>query len=295
MKHVVLSDFATEQLKQRAAEREERYASAVKEYEGRLKMRQDRIDSLREEGTQARREGKHLRVVICACAILLARLLKLREVRRRRPVRPEAGVIDEIWRYGHKGEERVLDCLSRHLDDSWTWLGGYHNPGGEIDGILVGNSGVYAFEIKSHKGIVEVDGDNWVRSRFDNYGNLVGFREPMADRGGRSPARQVNGAADRLEAFLSGTMKGCKILRGVVLADDSVTLASVKDPTVDAVILLHSWDLPAMFSKSAMRLTSGEVDRLVRQIVKDHGYWESRRRKNVPGSSGPARDLAPAA
>jgi hypothetical protein len=176
-------------------------------------------------------------------------------------------------------------------------LSGYHNPDGEIDAVLVGREGVYAFEVKNHKGTVECVGDEWTRSKHDNYGNLVVCGEAMVDRGGRSPSQQLNEPADRLQVFLARSITGCRIYRAVVLANERATLGITKNPTV-AIILLDGWDLPAMFGGSAHRLTAGDVDKAVRLIVRDHAYWEGRRaRKNARGgwNAVPGSQMAPAA
>jgi len=63
-------------------------------------------------------------------------------------------------------------------------ISGYHNPGGEVDQLLVGPSGVLAVEIKFINGKVFCDGDSCWRDKYDKYGNLVQESVPISDRRG---------------------------------------------------------------------------------------------------------------
>ena len=298
MQHIVLSDHTADQIKRRQAERENNYNAAAAEYTGRLQVRQARIDSLAELRTRAKEQGRHLRAAGYTCEILLARLGKMFGAWRDRPVMAQEGLDAVLWKNGHEGEERVRDYLGQCLDDSWTWLGGYHNPGGEIDTLLVGPSGIYAMEIKNYKGVIECDGDEWWRDKHDNWGNLVRRHEAIADRGGRGPSKQLNAPADRLEAFLARTAgAGCRISRVVVFSDETATIGSARNITVDGIFLLRDWDVQATLDRSQVRWTPEDVGRAVRQIMRDHAYWERRRNCRHapdPTNAGPAPTPAPA-
>jgi len=295
MQHIVLSDHPGDQIKRRQAERESNYNAAVAEYTGKLQVRQARINSLIELRTQAKEQGRHLRAAGYACEILLASLGKMFGAWRDRPAMAQAGLDDVLWKNGHEGEERVRDHLGQCLDDSWTWLGGYHNPGGEIDALLVGPSGIYAMEIKNYKGVIECDGDEWSRDKYDNWGHLVRRHEPIADRGGRGPSRQVNEPTDKLEGFLARTVgAGRRISRTVVFSDETATIGAARNITVDGIYLLRDWDVEATLNKGQIRLTPEDVERTVRQIMRDHRYWELRRNgRHARGPLTPAPDVAP--
>ena len=126
----------------------------------------------------------------------------------RRPQRAPGGDAESIWRAGKEGEDRVAAALGGVLVDDWTMFRGYRNPGGEIDQVLVGPSGVVAIEVKYVNGKAHIEGDRWTLDRYDNYGNLVERGVPMTDGGGRSPSAQLNAAASRLEWFLSQQSAG---------------------------------------------------------------------------------------
>lgn len=105
-------------------------------------------------------------------------------------------------RSGIEGESRLDDFLRRCFDDAWTIIAGYRAHEGEIDRILVGPNGVFAFEVKNLGGVIHCDGDRWWRDKTDRYGSVVERDIPIADNGGRSPSRQINDAADALERLL---------------------------------------------------------------------------------------------
>jgi hypothetical protein len=106
--------------------------------------------------------------------------------------------------------------LGRALNDDWTLLRGYRNNRGEIDHILLGPRGVFAIEVKHRNATVQVNGDDWQFDKYDRYGNLV-ERGRIADRGGRSPSRQLNEPVAELERFLRSRREPVTIGRIVML------------------------------------------------------------------------------
>lgn len=194
----------------------------------------------------------------------------------RRPRLASAGDDESIWRAGQEGEDRLSEAFHRDLGDDWTLLKGYKNPGGEIDQILVGPPGVIAIEIKNYTGRVHIDGDRWTRDRYDNYGNLVGSGEPIADRGGRSPSAQVNASADILQRFLDRRSSGAgRVSRAVVLTHDKAQFGRMSNPSVDYALTLNA--IRRKPSKSAMLRRPARFDRkgagrIANLIKRDHRY-----------------------
>ena len=193
-----------------------------------------------------------------------------------RPRRAPGGDAENIWRAGKEGEDRVADALGGVLGDDWTLFRGYKNPGGEIDQVLVGPSGVIAIEVKYVNGRVHISGDKWTRDKYDNYGNLVERGAPMTDGGGRSPSAQLNAAASRLERFLSQQSAGAgKVSRAVILSHDKSELGRVSKPSVDYALTLK--DVRRRGRKSAMLNRPPRFDRngaahIARLIERDHRY-----------------------
>lgn len=76
----------------------------------------------------------------------------------------------ERFQQGESGEQALVTCLSKQLDDSWILLQDYLPPppwrgGGDIDGVLIGPHGVAVFEAKAWKGFFRYSGDQWYYQR----------------------------------------------------------------------------------------------------------------------------------
>jgi hypothetical protein len=98
------------------------------------------------------------------------------------------------YRLGRRGEEAVVKELQQHLDGEWTLFRNFVLPGkqADIDGVLVGPSGVYALEIKSYRGRFRNRGDQWWWGRY-----RPGWRRLTAN-----PSRQAKANASRLNEYL---------------------------------------------------------------------------------------------
>jgi len=281
VKIVELSNHAADQLQKREAERQVRYDKEMQVYEDRLHARQDKIDAGRTNRRAAWERGRYLQATGHALAVVWHRSRRLMESRGK-PVKEDPGIADHIWEQGMDGEDALAEYLARTLADEWTLVRGYKNPKGELDAVLVGPPGIYAMEIKHHKGTIHCDKDAFVRDKLDSWGNQVLWHEPICDRGGRSPSRQVNEPADLLERYLRKTMP-VRISRCVVFTNEDAELGDVRNLTVDAVFLLSHDDLSGTLRQSTSTLTSVEVERAVRQIERDHRYYQTKRtRRPVP-------------
>lgn len=277
MRITTLSDHAADRLQEREAQRELKYRTEMDAYEATLQARQKRIEGRKARMGEAWREGRYTRAAGCALIIAWHRLRKTME-RLGRPVKELPGVEDRIWLQGQEGENGLADFLEQRLNDEWSLLKGYKNPKGEIDEVLVGPGGICAIEVKNLKGTVSCDGDEWSRDKRDSRGNLVRAKEPIADKGGRGPSRQVNEASDLLEAFLKKTIP-CRIRRYVVFTSADADFGELQNLAVDGVYLMRNWDPGEMLKEGAAALTAREAGLIVAQIARDHRYHEERRRK----------------
>jgi hypothetical protein len=98
------------------------------------------------------------------------------------------------YKVGRWGEERVVEALRTSLDGRWTLIRNFTWPGrkgGDIDLVLVGPGGVWAFEIKAYAGRVRNIGDTWARQ-----GKRGWRRLPI------NPGAQARRNAANLKAFL---------------------------------------------------------------------------------------------
>ena len=280
MRITVLSDHAADQLQEREAQRELQYKKELEVYEGRLRARQEKIDERKARMGAAWRDGSYVRMIGGAFVIAWHRVRKAMEGIGR-PVKERPGVEDTIWLHGQEGENGLAELLAQRLTDEWTLMKGYRNRKGEIDEVLVGPAGICAIEVKNLKGTVSCDGDEWVRDKRDNWGNLVRAREPIADKGGRGPSRQVNESADLLEAFLKRTLP-CRIRRYVVFTSADADFGELQNLTVDGVYLMRNWDPEEMLKEGAAALTAREAGQILTQIARDHCYYEKRRGQPHP-------------
>ena len=304
MKEIVLSDFVGDQVRERESERRWDFQSGMSNYRSTSARRKASIRRgmpflialfailwaalffplWRVAGGPsdfaAASDGFILTMTLSSLALAsLVFLIGYWIFMPRRPRLAPAGDDENIWRAGQEGEDRLAEAFRRDLGDDWTLLKGYKNPGGEIDQILVGPPGVIAIEIKNYTGRVHIDGDRWTRDRYDNYGNLVGSGEPIADRGGRSPSDQVNASADILQRFLDRQSSGAgRVARAVVLTHDRAEFGRMSNPSVDYALTLNA--IRRRPSKSDMlrrpaRFNRKSAGRVANLIERDHRYHAS--------------------
>lgn len=218
------------------------------------------------------------------------------------------------WVGGQVGEQKVRARLGRLLGDEWVALAGYFNRGGEMDLLVLGPWAVVAIEIKSLNGVVHCRGNQWIRDKYDRYGNLVEQGLPVRDLKGRAPNQQINESANALESFLASRGHAVNVRRAVVLAHDSSRLGDVSDPGVDFVGALTSNDfasrLRTLLVGGADHPGAGfDVEALVKLVQRDHAYHQRRKaardgripdgvaavrppQAEVPSANGPSPTLA---
>jgi Nuclease-related domain len=98
------------------------------------------------------------------------------------------------YRAGLEGEQRVVNRMQSVLDGQWTI---FHNVDlgdrqGDIDVVLVGPGGIWAFEVKTYTGNIRVKDGRWYRE-------TSGGRMAKMQRG---PGAQILTNARRLCAYL---------------------------------------------------------------------------------------------
>lgn len=130
-------------------------------------------------------------IVVCLIGIVLGTGLII--------IYPLDRIQKEIQNYktGIAGEQKALQTLEKLLDERWTLFTNVDLPDkkGDIDGVLVGPSGLYVLEIKAFSGKYRNHGLNWqYRSRFSGW--------KQADR---NPSAQARANAQRLHDFLLRT------------------------------------------------------------------------------------------
>jgi hypothetical protein len=196
-------------------------------------------------------------------------------------------------RAGIAGESALDQFLLSRLDDRWTLIAGYRAYRGEIDRILVGPSGVFAFEIKNLGGVIHCDGDRWWRDRTDRWGNVIEHGIPITDRGGRSPSLQLNDAADALEQLLRKNGHDIQVVRVVVFAHPKAKFGNIKNLSVNFLARLPGLDIGTLFSRGSP-LSMDQARRIATSISRHHEWFE-RKVRLAPRARHPSAEArAPA-
>jgi hypothetical protein len=182
---------------------------------------------------------------------------------------------EESIRAGHEAEQRVADELARTLDGDWVLFRGYRNRRGEIDGLLLGPAGLFAYEVKYHNATVYITGDDWQSEKFDRYGNPVSDRTPMRDKGGRSPSEQLNEPVVMLTDWLRKRGHQVAATSVVLLTHERSRVGAKSSPTVEVEMsvrgLLHLTDRSPVVLGARQRADIGQI------IRDDHRHHEQRR------------------
>jgi nuclease-like protein len=185
---------------------------------------------------------------------------------------------EEAMRAGSGAEQRVADELGRALGQEWVLFRGYRNGRGEIDGVLLGPGGLFAYEVKYHNATVYISGDAWAGEKYDNYGNLVEPRRPIVDRGsrGRSPSQQLNEPASALAAWLSRRGHPVDIARVVLLTHPKARIGVSNGATVRVVTSAAA--LLRLVQGSGARLGARQRAEIEQVIRRDHQHFNGRKR-----------------
>jgi hypothetical protein len=99
------------------------------------------------------------------------------------------------YRAGREGESKVIDALRASLTQPWVLIRNMEwadRKWGDVDLILLGSGGVWAFEVKAYTGDYRVNGDRW------QYKSRWGWRTMRKDPGAqaRRNARNVKDYLD---------------------------------------------------------------------------------------------------
>lgn len=229
-----------------------------------------RVEAVRRDRDQARAAGRWLRWLRLALAVSREKreLARLR-LFSRFPTDKEASI-----QAGHDAERRVAEELGSLLDDDWILFRGYRNRRGEIDGLLVGPRGLFAYEVKYHNATVYVRGDGWWSEKFDRYGNSLGGPAPMADARGRSPSAQISDPAVALSDWLRRRGQQATVTPVVLLTHDRTRVGSSQRPTVRVETSVQG--VLRLIEQSAVTLDARRRA-VIEQIIRDdHRHNEQR-------------------
>jgi hypothetical protein len=110
------------------------------------------------------------------------------------------GALRARLRAGLRGQQQVTEILSG-LDDTYYVIVGLKLPGklADIDHLVVGPNGVFAFETKNHRGRITIHRGKWVQVKVSRRGHMQP-EETMAD-----PVRQLKRNVDYLRSCINAT------------------------------------------------------------------------------------------
>lgn len=190
---------------------------------------------------------------------------------------------------GIEGEAQVARHLAERLGQEWVLLCGYRNQAGEIDQLLLGPSGLFAIEVKHRNATVFCDQDEWRFEKYDRYGNRV--REGwITDRRGRSPSKQLNDPASRLEEFLGRRGQPVPIDRTVLLTHPRAQIGACHEVTVNIATKVDF--VLGQLSSSRVRLDQARCGQIERLICRDHDFHDGRRAKRRGGQDALSSERA---
>jgi len=270
MRTITLSDHTKTMAERAAQSRETSYQQQVHAYEGAMSARIQKVRERKGRLQDAWRARQWLRVIQHVVVLCAFPLPSVPPVPKMEAVSHE----ERRWTSGGEGEDLVAKYLERYLHDDWTLISGYVNNRGEIDKLLVGPSGVFAIEVKYLNGRISCTPNGWWRDKYDNYGNLVNSAIPIADKGGRSPSRQVNEAADQLQKFLDRNLGPGRVRRAVLLSHEKSTIERLDDTSVELICRLMDLDVKG-FVGTSQDLSPEGVAKVVKLIEQDHAYYAS--------------------
>jgi hypothetical protein len=274
IKIIVLSSHAKDKATQERRQREDAYTVETEQYRLAIEARQRESEGRGHALAIAWRQREVLGVIKAFMDCEVLRKTTAPSV----PLIRSASKEEILWTNGLEGERRLDDYLQERLDNDWTLIAGCRNHKGEIDRILIGPMGVFAFEVKNHVGVIYCQGDRWWRDRCNRVDQILEYGAPINDCGGRGPSQQLNEPVDQLQIRLGHLLPGGRIIRIVLFTNAEARLGEMSGITVDVVSTLASLDLAQVLRISTARLSSGLRESVRNSIVAAH--WEKR-----PGSS----------
>jgi len=273
LRFIELSNYAGQKAEDLRRQRHEANAAAGQSY-------QERLAQLESDLKQARRETVHaismLRLLDAWRWWREARIVRwaLRKVRTIPPQAKGASIEEQQAIAGEDAEKRLDVFLAGSLGEKWTLIAGYSGRNGEIDRILIGPWGVFAFEIKGNRGVIHSDGARWWVERFGRRGNPLGTKTLP-----RAPDAQLAKTAGWLEGRLHRNGIDLRVGRVILFAANDARIGVIHAANADLVTTLRELDLGSLFDPGSKRsaLAPAVCERIVNLVERDHAFWEQTR------------------
>jgi hypothetical protein len=118
------------------------------------------------------------------------------------------------FKRGDMGEEMVIEKLKPEFNDSYTYVANYSNKSacyGDIDGILVGPTGLFILEVKNWHGLFRISGTDIYRHISNDLYKLY-----------KSPAEQLGVNKEKLTKYLQDKKIAINVHPFIVLVDGCI-------------------------------------------------------------------------
>jgi hypothetical protein len=164
----------------------------------------------------------------------------------------------KLHRKGQLGEERVLHGMYYALDGDWWLFRNLELPKkGDMDFVLVGQSGIWVFEVKAYNGDFRNWGENWeahIGSRW-----IAAFK---------NPTKQAKGNATALNQFLASKNLGHWVNPVVVWSNPESTV-NIETPAIPVLTLDNlTTELRKLDSKN--RLSAEKLGQVVEILSRQY-------------------------
>ena len=302
MKKLRLSDYAVEAMAKARREREAIHNAAVREHEKIASQVWTERDESYNGFMKAANEGR----IFSAVGNLCTWGFKWATPIAPEPEEPGDGIEERRFEAGIVGEQVVLDHVEAQLDaavlsvyveedrcdhefpgNTSVAISGYKNYKGEIDLLLMTPWGLAALEVKNVQGMVYNHGTNWFRDKYDRAGFIHEQAIPIADRGGRGPARQLSEPVEVLQRFLESRGVSVPIRRAIVLAHPQSFVGAIEFGFEPLEMVSHVGQLDVIaFCDIANNprkpcYNDHEINTIADLIEQDHQFHASRQSRRV--------------
>lgn len=172
--------------------------------------------------------------------------------------KPISKEIRLIWsyKYGLQGEVSIGQILA-NLPDSYNVISSVVLPGkkSNIDFVVIGPSGVYAIEVKSHRGRITYDGQQLLRNGHTFEHNFLW---------------QVKSEARELQAYLRNIKQSVYAVDPILVFSNKYTPVRFGIKPVDSVHVIGAgWLLDTIQGNAAnIRLTYEQIEAIKNEILK---------------------------
>jgi len=282
-RHIILSDFAGEQIARAQSAREEIYSREMVGYKQELVRLNDALNERIDQARIAWKSSQYFKWLKLRLSIMFFRSIHWIE----RPVRLDADQDEQKWTFGKQGEEQVIQTLFSVMPQDWVVVSGYHSRAGEADILIVAPNGLMVLEVKNIGGEIACNGNHWAsRKRNKEIRRLQ-------DRGGRSPGQQASAVADRIGNLFARVAPGLdvgRVRRGVVFAAPTSIIRRCENVDVNLICTTRNLTPALMEKLFPPRERPLNVPMVLERITMDHNVFARQLAKSPKRS--PARKTA---